>query len=75
MEEEKRLGDRNDARRIRSVDGMHAYMTHLMPHRTDAEVYINETLDVTELLKFLETRNTPEAPFKTTGPMGADAAF
>lgn len=66
MEEEKRLGDRNDARRIRSVDGMHAYMTHLMPHRTDAEVYINETLDVTELLKFLEARNTPEAPFKTT---------
>lgn len=50
-------GDRRDAVRIRDIDGMHAYMAYLMPRRTEAEVYINETLDVTELLRFIEEKN------------------
>lgn len=53
----RRLGDRRDAYRIRDIDGMHAYMAHLMPKRTEAEVYINEKLDVTDLLKYIDELN------------------
>lgn len=53
----KRWGDRYDAYRIRDIDGIHFYMAYLMPKRTEAEVYINEKIDVTELLKYIEKKN------------------
>lgn len=53
----RKWGDRRDAVRIRDIDGMHVYMAYGMPKRTEAEVYINEKLDVTELLKFIEEKN------------------
>ena len=52
----RKFGDRYDAYRIRDIDGMHHYMAYLMPKRTDAEVYINETIDVTELLKYISEK-------------------
>jgi len=53
----KKWGDRYDAYRVRDIDGLHHYMAYLMPKRTDAEVYINEKLDVTELLKYINEKN------------------
>lgn len=53
----KKWGDRNDAYRVRNLDGVHHYMAYLMPKRTDAEVYINEKIDVTELLKYIKEKN------------------
>ncbi len=53
----KRWGDRADAYRIRDIDGMHFYMAYLMPKRTEAEVYINEAIDVTELLAYMKEKN------------------
>ncbi len=53
----RRLGDRYDAYRIRDIDGMHFYMAYLMPKRTDAEVYINEKIDVTELMRYIKEKN------------------
>ncbi|MBQ2898073.1 MAG: 2-oxo acid dehydrogenase subunit E2 [Clostridia bacterium] len=53
----KKWGDRYDAKRVRDIDGLHFYMAYLMPKRTDAEVYINEKLDITELLKYIEEKN------------------
>ena len=53
----KKWGDRYDAYRIRDIDGVHFYMAYLMPKRTDAEVYINEKLDVTELLEYIKEKN------------------
>lgn len=53
----RRLGDRYDAYRVRDIDGLHFYMAYLMPKRTDAEVYINEKLDITELLKYINEKN------------------
>ena len=53
----KKWGDRRDAVRVRDIDGMHFYMAYLMPKRTEAEVYINETLDVTELLEYIAKKN------------------
>lgn len=53
----RKWGDRYDAYRIRDIDGIHFYMAYLMPKRTEAEVYINEKIDVTELLKYIEKKN------------------
>ncbi len=53
----RRWGDRYDAYRVRDIDGLHFYMAYLMPKRTDAEVYINEKIDVTELLKYIKDKN------------------
>lgn len=53
----RRFGDRYDAYRVRDIDGLHFYMAYLMPKRTDAEVYINEKIDVTELLEFIKEKN------------------
>ncbi len=53
----RKWGDRYDACRIRDIDGLHFYMAWLMPKRTDAEVYINEKIDVTELLQYIKEKN------------------
>lgn len=53
----RKFGDRHDAYRVRDIDGLHFYMAYLMPKRTDAEVYINEKLDITELIKYINEKN------------------
>lgn len=53
----RRWGDRYDAKLVRDIDGLHHYMAYLMPKRTDAEVYINEKIDITELLKYIQEKN------------------
>ena len=53
----RKFGDRYDAYRVRDIDGMHSYMAYLMPKRCEAEVYINETIDITEVLKYINDKN------------------
>ena len=53
----RKWGDRADAYRIRDIDGVHFYMAYLMPKRTEAEVYINQKIDVTELLEYIKEKN------------------
>ncbi|MFR6257606.1 MAG: 2-oxo acid dehydrogenase subunit E2 [Anaerovoracaceae bacterium] len=62
----KKRGDRKDGEWIKDIDGIHAIMPHLMPSRCDAEVYIQENLDITELVKYLEEKNKTETAHKTT---------
>ena len=68
MEEQykKRFGDRRDACWVRDVPGLTTVMMHIMPQRTDAEVYLNDKIDVTELLKYLEKKNAEHPDYKTT---------
>ncbi|MDP4133295.1 MAG: 2-oxo acid dehydrogenase subunit E2 [Bacillota bacterium] len=56
----RRIGDRRDAVRVRDIDGMHFYMAYLMPKRTEAEVYLNETVDVTNLLEYIKNKYKTE---------------
>ncbi|MCR4950991.1 MAG: 2-oxo acid dehydrogenase subunit E2 [Solobacterium sp.] len=56
MTQRKKWGDRRDGRRVR-MPGLQTVMTALLPKRTDAEVYLNDTIDVTELMKYLEKKN------------------
>ena len=62
----KRWGDRRDARWVREVDGMHAVMPHLMPKRTDAEVYLAAKMDVTAALAYIEQKNEGEEEYRAT---------
>ena len=53
----KHWGDRRDGRRVKDVPGLQTIMAHLMPNRTDNEVYLHDTIDVTELIRYLEKKN------------------
>ncbi len=62
----RKWGDRRDARWVKDVPGLQTVMMHLMPNRTDCEVYLNDTFDVTELVKFIEQKNIDCGEYKTT---------
>lgn len=62
----KKRGDRKDGAWIKDIDGFHFIMPYLMPNRCDSEVYIEESLDVTSLVKYLEKKNGPGSSYKTT---------
>lgn len=62
----KRLGDRRDGRWVRDVPGLQTVMSHLLPNRTDTEVYLHDTIDATELVKYLEKKNAEHPDYKTT---------
>lgn len=48
---------RKDGMRVTNLDAVHKIMPHLMENRCDAEVYSYETIDVTDLLKYLDKLN------------------
>ena len=62
----RRWGDRRDARWVRDVPGLQTVMGHLMPNRTDAEVFMKDSFDVTELLPYLDAKNATHPDYKTT---------
>ncbi len=62
----RQFGDRRDGRWIKDVPGLTTIMMHMMPKRTEAEVYVNEKIDVTELLKYLEKKNASHPDYRTT---------
>ena len=48
---------RKDGMRVTNLDAVHKIMPHLMENRCNAEVYSYETIDVTDLLKYLDKLN------------------
>lgn len=65
-EYKRRFGDRRDARWLRDMDGMHAIFPHLMPKRTDAEVYLSAEMDVTDVLEYIAKKNMGEEEYRAT---------
>lgn len=63
--EKVKWGDRRDGRRVKAP-GLQTVMTALFPNRTDAEVYLNDTLDATELISYLEKKNEGREDGKMT---------
>ena len=63
---QKRFGEKPDARLIRDVSGLSTIMFHIMPKRTESEVYLNDKVDATELVKFIEEKNAQHPNYKTT---------
>lgn len=61
----RKWGDRRDGRRIK-MPGLQTVMTTLMPNRTDCEVFLNDRIDVTELLKYIDRKNEQDPSLKRT---------
>ena len=61
----RKWGDRRDGRYVKSP-GLQTVMGYLFPKRTDCEVYLHDTLDVTEVMKYLEERNKGREDRKIT---------
>lgn len=62
----RKWGDRRDGHWVKDAPGLNVVMTCLMPNRTDAEVYLRQEIDITELLKFIEKKNQQHPEYKTT---------
>ena len=52
--------ERRDAVRIKKADGYHNILPYIMPKRTEAEVSMTETFDVTDLNRYMKERNEKE---------------
>jgi len=52
----KRWKDRKDGRYLYDAHPMQKFMAFLMPKRTECEVFLKESVDVTETLRYLEHR-------------------
>ena len=61
----RKWGDRRDGRRVK-VTGLQTIMASLWPKRTDCEVYLHDTLDVTKMLAFVEKKNLEHPDYRTT---------
>lgn len=61
----KKWGDRRDARLVKTP-GLQSIMGYLWPKRTDCEVYMHDTLDITELMEWLDKNNASHPEYKTT---------
>lgn len=62
----KRFRDRNDARMVDNQDSMHVIMPYIMRRRCDNEAVLGETIDITNLTKYLQEKNAASPDFKYT---------
>ena len=46
------------AKRLKDLDAMHKFMPYVLKRRCDSEVYILETFDVTEAMKYMKAKNS-----------------
>lgn len=59
------MAKKKKAHRVK-VTGMQTIMAHIMPNRTDSEVYLSDTIDATELVRFIQKKNEEHPEYKTT---------
>lgn len=55
------FGDRRDGVRVRNINGMNHIMYHLKKRRSESEVFINYSIDVTELIKYVNDINKDDS--------------
>lgn len=67
MEQKKRRrGDRKDGYLVRDIDSMHALAPYMLPNRADNEAFLTETLDMTNVIKYIDNKNADNPEFKYT---------
>ena len=52
--------NRRDGIRVKNLDAMHVLMPYIKPNRCDSDVFINQLLDVTELVKYMDNLKKKE---------------
>lgn len=57
-------GDRRDGRLLRNIDGMHFICPIIYPNRCDNEAFISETIDLTNIDKYLKKKNKKNIEYK-----------
>ena len=62
----RHFGDRRDARWVKDAPGLQTIMANILVNRTDCEVFLNDKIDATELVRFLEEKNASHPEYKTT---------
>ncbi len=62
----RRFGDRKDGYWLRDLDALHAFTPYLMPNRTENEAFIQEQIDLTNILAYLEKKNAQQPEYKYT---------
>lgn len=62
----KKIGDRKDGTWLKDTDSMHVLFPHIMPGRADNEAVVHETIDLTEINRYLEEKNAGSPAFKYT---------
>jgi pyruvate/2-oxoglutarate dehydrogenase complex dihydrolipoamide acyltransferase (E2) component len=62
----RKFGDRVDAKKVRKIDGLHNILIDLKPRRCDSDVYINEKVNVTNLVEFIEKHKMDDKNNKLT---------
>ena len=62
----RRFGDRKDATLLKNLDSMHVIMPLVFPNRCDNEAFISEKIDITNLNKWLEEKNSTNPELKYT---------
>ncbi len=60
------MRNRKDSTRVKNIDGMHGLITHIKPLRADSDVYINQKIDVTNLVEYYENLKKNDKDNKTT---------
>ena len=57
---------RKDAKKVKDIDGLHNILIDLKPRRCDSDVYINQKIDMTNLVKFIEKKKKENKEYKIT---------
>ena len=63
---QRRRGDRRDAKLARDLDSMHVFMPFLLPRRTDNEAVMNEVIDLTSVIDYVDRKNAANPNYKYT---------
>ena len=62
----RKPGDRRDGTWVKDAPGLNVLMASLYPNRTDCEVYLNQEIDITDLLRYIEEKNLQDPTCKLT---------
>ncbi|MDO4581502.1 MAG: hypothetical protein Q4B96_02820 [Bacillota bacterium] len=60
----RRFGDRPDGWLVRDDDALHKIMPYLLRNRADAEAFVQESIDLTQLNAYLEQKNANHDGYK-----------
>ena len=66
MSKKKSFKDRRDGTYLGNLDPMHVFMPYLLPNRADNEAFINETVEMETINRFLEKKNAENPDYKYT---------